>query len=136
MIVVIIVMKIHGIVLSVHAHRIASGAQITDVSQQRGIVTVMMIVETGLMNHQITASLKVGPASVICSHVIMGTAFLVSTYVMVIMIVLTIRMKMRGISAMLEHVMRKQNSLAKKIRCGTERNAYRVSGCVMAILIV
>jgi len=51
------------------------------------------------MNRQITASLKVGPASVICSHVIMGTAFLVSTYVMVIMIVLTIRMKMRGISA-------------------------------------
>ena len=68
-------------------------------SQQRGIVTVMMIVEMGLMSHQITASLKVGPASVICSHVIMGTAFLVSTYVMVIMIVLTIQMKMRGISA-------------------------------------
>jgi hypothetical protein len=69
------------------------------VSQQRGIVTVMMIAEMGLTNHQSTASLKVGPASVICSRVIMGTAFLASTYVMVIMIVLTIQMKMRGISA-------------------------------------
>jgi hypothetical protein len=69
------------------------------VSQLHGIVTAMMIVEMGLMNHQSTASPKVGPASVICSHVIMGTAFLVSTYVMVIMIVLTIQMKMRGISA-------------------------------------
>ena len=68
-------------------------------SQQRGIVTVMMIVEMGLMNRQITASLKVGPASVICSRAIMGTAFLVSTYVMVIMTVLTIPTKMRGISA-------------------------------------
>ena len=68
-------------------------------SQQHGIVTVMMIAEMGLMNHQNTASLKVGLALVICSHVIMGTAFLVSTYVMVIMIVLTIRMKIRGISA-------------------------------------
>jgi len=37
---------------------------------------------------------------------------------------------------MLEHVMRKQNSLAKKTSCGTERSAYRVSGCVMVILIV
>jgi hypothetical protein len=78
---------------------ICAGAQITDVSQLRGIVTVMMIAEMGLMNHRSTASLKVGPASVICSPVIMGTAFLVSTFVMVIMIVLTIRMKMRGISA-------------------------------------
>jgi len=136
MIVVTIVMKIRCIVLSAHAHRIASGAQITDVSQLRGIVTVMMIAEMGLMNHQSTASLKVGPASVICSPVIMGTAFLVSTYVMVIMIVWTIQMKMRGISAMLEHVMRKRNSLAKKTRCGTERSAYRVSGYVMVILIV
>jgi len=73
------------------------------VSQQLGIVTVMMIAEMGLMNRQSTASLKVGPASVICSHVIMGTAFLVSTYVMVIMIVLTIQMKTRGISAVSNH---------------------------------
>jgi hypothetical protein len=69
------------------------------VSQQRGIVTVMMIVEMGLTNHQSTASLRVGRVLAICSHVIMGTVFLVFTYVMVIMIVLTTRMKTRGISA-------------------------------------
>jgi hypothetical protein len=76
-----------------------AGAQIIDASQQRGIVMVMMIVEMGLMNHQSTASLKVGHVLVICSHVIMGTAFLVSISVMAIMIALTTRMKMRGISA-------------------------------------
>jgi hypothetical protein len=37
---------------------------------------------------------------------------------------------------MLEHVMKKQNLLAKKTRCGTERSAYRASGYVMVILIV
>lgn len=37
---------------------------------------------------------------------------------------------------MLEHVMKKQNSLAKKTRCGTEHSAYHASGCVMVILIV
>jgi hypothetical protein len=58
-----------------------------------------MIAEMGLMNRRSTASLKVGPALVICLLVIMETAFLVSTYVMAIMIVWTIQMKMRGISA-------------------------------------
>jgi hypothetical protein len=76
-----------------------AGAQIIDVSQRHGIVMVMMTVEMGLMNHQSTANLKVGRALVICSHVIMGTVFLVSTYVMVITIVLTTQMKMRGINA-------------------------------------
>lgn len=51
------------------------------------------------MNHQSTASLKVGHVLVICSHVIMETAFLVSTSAMVIMTALTTQMKMRGISA-------------------------------------
>lgn len=76
-----------------------AGAQIIDASQQHGIVMVMMIVEMGLMNHQSTASRKVGHVLVICSHVIMGTAFLVFISVMEIMIALTIQMKMRGISA-------------------------------------
>jgi hypothetical protein len=37
---------------------------------------------------------------------------------------------------MLEHVMKKQNSHAKRTRCGTEHSAYRANGCVMVILIV
>jgi len=37
---------------------------------------------------------------------------------------------------MLEHVMKKQNSHAKRTRCGTEHNAYHANGCVMVILIV
>jgi hypothetical protein len=60
---------------------------------------VMMIVEMGLMSHQSTASLKVGHALAIYSHVIMETAFPVSISVMGITIALTTQMKMRGISA-------------------------------------
>lgn len=51
------------------------------------------------MNHQSTASLKVGRALVICSRVIMGIAFLAFIFVMEIMTALTTQMKMKGISA-------------------------------------
>jgi hypothetical protein len=37
---------------------------------------------------------------------------------------------------MLEHVMKKQNSHAKKTRCGTELSAYHANGCVMVIQTV
>jgi hypothetical protein len=59
----------------------------------------MMTVEMDLMNLQSTASQRVGHASVICSHAIMETAFLVSTSVMVITIASTTLTKMRDISA-------------------------------------
>jgi hypothetical protein len=59
----------------------------------------MMTVGMDLMNLQSTASQRAGHASVICSHVIMETVFLVSISVMAITIASTTRMKMRDISA-------------------------------------
>ena len=96
---VITVMRISFIVRIVSAHLAASDALTTGVSQQHGIVMVMMTVVIIVMSHQSIVNLNRGHVSGTSSLVIMGTVFQGSTFVMGIMIVWITLMRIPDINA-------------------------------------
>uniref|UniRef100_A0A8D8QTB9 Uncharacterized protein n=1 Tax=Cacopsylla melanoneura TaxID=428564 RepID=A0A8D8QTB9_9HEMI len=110
--------------------RTASGVQITVVFRPPGIVMVMTIVPTALMNPPSIVRVRGALVSVTCSRVTMATVYRGFTFVTATTTVWTTRTRMPGTNAITANVTTRPSSRVPRTRLGTGPNVYRRNGCV------